>query len=161
MARLRNAATLEARVASSQRVQEHVEAVARELETELRDLVRLRALDTGVLANQVRVIRDGDARIVRFEAGPGQPRKLPIWIEHGTGIYGPKKQPIRPKKGKYLVFKVKDTTRPAPAGLPSYPLGERPVFAKQVRGRPASHVVRDAVAIVSARHRLRFTVSNH
>lgn len=38
--------------------------------------------------------------------------------EEGTGIYGPRKQPITPKKGKYLVFKV----------------GGRTIFAKSVKG---------------------------
>lgn len=39
--------------------------------------------------------------------------------EFGTGIYGPRKAPIRPKRGKFLVFKGRDG---------------KMIFAKQVRG---------------------------
>lgn len=46
-----------------------------------------------------------------------------LYQHEGTGIYGPKKRPIKPKRGPFLVWKDADT-------------GEL-IFAKQVRGTPA------------------------
>lgn len=45
-----------------------------------------------------------------------------VYHEHGTGIYGPKKRMIRPKRAKVLTWVDPDT-------------GER-VFAREVRGVP-------------------------
>lgn len=42
------------------------------------------------------------------------------WVHEGTGIYGPRGQPIRPVRAKVLVFTPKGANRP--------------VFARQVRG---------------------------
>lgn len=51
------------------------------------------------------------------------------YVLHGTGIYGPKKRPITPKKAKALVFKVKGKT----------------VFAKSVKGQKPDDYVGRAV----------------
>lgn len=65
----------------------------------------------------------------------------PFFQHEGTGIYGPKGVPIRPKKpGGWLVFKVKGAILPgkgrrAPSSL---------VFAKEVRGVPPTPFMRDA-----------------
>lgn len=45
-----------------------------------------------------------------------------LYQHEGTGIYGPKKRPIRPKHGQFLVWTDPDT-------------GEK-IFAKEVRGTP-------------------------
>lgn len=46
-------------------------------------------------------------------------RAYSIFQEAGTGIYGPRKAPIRPKNGKFLVFKGRDG---------------KTIFARQVKG---------------------------
>jgi hypothetical protein len=53
------------------------------------------------------------------------------FVHDGTGIYGPKHAPIRPKKSRWLVF--------TPKGQKS------PVFARSVRGMPGTPFLRDAL----------------
>lgn len=64
------------------------------------------------------------------------------WIERGTGIYGPRRRPIRPKKGEFLVFRV-----PRAGGRRED--GDL-VFARQVRGRPATQTMERAARQVAA-----------
>lgn len=68
-----------------------------------------------------------------------------IWQERGTGIYGPRGTPIRPKRSRYLRF--------IPKG------GNAFVYAKQVRGvRPQRYLER-ALAVMAAQsgYRIRTT----
>jgi len=65
-----------------------------------------------------------------IEVGTGKNIPYAIYVEHGTGIYGIKGQPIRPKKGKFLVWK-------AASG--------QMIFAKQVSGFPGWHFMEKAV----------------
>lgn len=58
--------------------------------------------------------------------------KYAEYVHQGTGIYGPRRAPIRPKNSKFLVFK---------------PRGSRvTVFARQVRGVRPNPFLRDALA---------------
>ncbi|MGW0681819.1 HK97 gp10 family phage protein [Streptomyces sp. NPDC002754] len=59
-----------------------------------------------------------------------------IYQELGTGIYGPRGTPIRPKRGRYLVFTPKGASRP--------------VFARQVRGTPPKRYLTRALAVMAA-----------
>lgn len=52
------------------------------------------------------------------EASVGTNMHYARYQEEGTGLYGPRKQPITPKSGKFLVFTV----------------GGKKIFAKSVRG---------------------------
>ena len=54
-----------------------------------------------------------------------------LWVEVGTGIYGKRKQPIKPKRGKFLVWRDKKTGKL--------------IFARQVKGRPATPFFRPAI----------------
>ncbi|MFF9265816.1 HK97 gp10 family phage protein [Streptomyces longwoodensis] len=59
-----------------------------------------------------------------------------LYVHEGTGIYGPKGQPIRPKRGRYLVFEARNA-RTTPRGRGNM------VFARQVRGaRPNRFLLR-------------------
>lgn len=59
-----------------------------------------------------------------------------IWVHEGTGIYGPRGAPIRPKRGRFLVFEARNA-RTTPRGRGSL------VFARQVRGaRPNRFLLR-------------------
>ncbi len=64
-----------------------------------------------------------ERRFIRLYAGPdaaiiGSKAREAIFAQTGTGIYGPNKRPITPKRGKSLRFKI----------------GGRWVFAKSVEG---------------------------
>lgn len=61
-----------------------------------------------------------------------------IYQELGTGIYGPKGAPIKPKRGRYLVFTPKGSNQV--------------VFARQVRGSPARHYLTRALAVMAAQN---------
>lgn len=70
----------------------------------------------------------------------GQPKQLPVWLNFGTGIYGPRRSPIRPRKAKRLRFVAKSG---------------KTVFAKQVRGvKPMRFLDKTDSATQSARRRL-------
>jgi len=116
-------------------VREGCARIASEVETEATQLAYERAFDVGTYAARIRTqLTAGPGALVRAEDEKSR------WIEEGTGVYGPKRRVIRPKKGKVLVFKIGDET----------------IFAKSVKGRPASHVLRDASQRVAARHGLRW-----
>lgn len=51
--------------------------------------------------------RAGELRIV-YNAPGNRPKDLLDWLVFGTGIYGPRKTPIRPRRAPYLVFRTKD-----------------------------------------------------
>jgi hypothetical protein len=148
VAQLRSPGTFEDDVLASPAVQRQVQELADDVAEEARALTRLRAYDEGELLGAIEVLPNGYGRIVRMGVPPrGKPK--PIWIEHGTGVYGPRRKPIVPKKaGGRLVFKVNG------------PGGETTVFAKSVKGRPASHIMRDAGAAVATRRGLPWRPSN-
>jgi hypothetical protein len=74
--------------------------------------------------NLRRTIRVGPvtAKSARVLAGGTRSVGYARYVEEGTGIYGPKGQPIRPKKARMLSWKS----------------GGKRVFAKSVRGRKAT-----------------------
>ncbi len=55
-----------------------------------------------------------------------------LWVEIGTGIYGARKQPIKPKRARFLVWRDRKTGKI--------------IVARQVRGRPATPFFRPAIA---------------
>jgi hypothetical protein len=61
----------------------------------------------------------------------GTPLRRARWIHDGTGIYGPRRTPIRPTRAKRLVFKPKGS--------------KRIVFAKSVKGMKANPFLKDAL----------------
>lgn len=75
------------------------------------------------------------------DAGPGTvtgtvftPLDYGLWVHEGTGVYGPVGRPIRPTRGRYLVFRGRD--------------GEW-VFAREVRGMRGRPFLTDALRAVS------------
>lgn len=116
-------------------VRAKVEALAHEIEREAVGLAKERAFDQGAYANTIRVEPTPEG--ARCVAADPKSR----WLEEGTGIHGPLRVPITPKKGRFLVFTV--------------PSGET-IFARSVKGRAASWVMRDAAKAVAERHGLPF-----
>jgi len=90
---------------------------------------------TGNLAAQIKwgVSREGSRVVAKVftTTGSGGKGGYALWVEVGTGIYGKRKQPIKPKRGKFLVWRDKKT-------------GEL-IFARQVKGRPATPFFRPAI----------------
>jgi hypothetical protein len=64
-----------------------------------------RRINTGLLRSTLstQLGVDSDGLVVRV----GSKLKYALFVHEGTGLYGPKRQVIRPKNGKFLVFKSK------------------------------------------------------
>lgn len=61
------------------------------------------------------------------------------YVHEGTGIYGPRRQWIYPKRGNVLVFETKGPAGPMQRGQSGAARGSRQVvFARRVRGMPGS-----------------------
>jgi hypothetical protein len=93
-------------------------------------------VDQGPLRSSISAdVQTGEARgEVRGTVGSRLP--YAIWQEDGTGIYGPRGVPIRPKRARFLRF--------IPKGGNDY------VFARQVRGVRPQRYLRRALALVAA-----------
>ena len=72
------------------------------------------------------------------------------WVHDGTGIYGPRHQPIKPKQGKFLRFPA---TGPYQIYQPKKGKARRRsfIYARQVKGMRPNPFLRNALA--AARHR--------
>ena len=149
MARLtRSPEGFEEWLAESPRVTQGVRSIAYDLRDEVEREIALQAYDTGRLMRAV-TVEEGRAKLfgrkmiaVRSNAGQGEPAMLPRWLNHGTGIYGPRKKPIRPVRAKYLRFK--------PKGSGVY------VYRKSVRGIKPRTYMADAAATIGERRGLSF-----
>lgn len=77
-----------------------------------------------------------NTRLVTYRTLPaarvGSPLRRATWIHDGTGIYGPRRQPIRPTRAKRLRFKPKGASRF--------------VYAKSVKGMKANPFLKDALS---------------
>ena len=60
------------------------------------NMLPMKGYDTGRLRNSIAVLKDGNKWLV------GTNLEYAIYLEIGTGIHGPKKRPIRPKKAQAL-----------------------------------------------------------
>lgn len=157
MARLPPPAVVEAQVLALPKVRDRITEIAQEVETEARGIAARRALEDGTYAALIKATpADPVTGIARVTARDRKSK----WLEEGTGIYGPEGRPIRPKRGKFLVFEVTEKRGGPPPLMRSASgavIGRRQpaevgdlVFAREVRGRPASWVMRDAAAAVAA-----------
>lgn len=59
-----------------------------------------------------------------------------LFVEEGTGIYGPSGRPIRPKRAKLLAFKPRGSSHI--------------ITVKSVKGQPGQHFMRNALLSVAA-----------
>jgi hypothetical protein len=91
---------------------------------------RPKRIDTGQTRASV------NTRMVTYKTMPaarvGSPLRKAVWIHGGTGIYGPRRTPIRPTRAKRLVFKPKGSNRV--------------VYAKSVKGMKANPFLSDALS---------------
>lgn len=93
------------------------------------------AVDTGRLRSSItrELVRVNGKLVIRVGTNVHYAR----YVEEGTGIYGPRKRPIRPVRAKVLAFVPKGQTRV--------------VFAKQVRGMRARPYLVPALAAANGR----------
>lgn len=79
------------------------------------------------------------ARVIHRDGVPigqvGTPLKYGLWLDQGTGIYGPRHRPIRPVRAQYLRF----TTRTGQV-----------VYAKSVRGIRPTRFLRNSLNVLKA-----------
>lgn len=91
---------------------------------------RPKRIDTGQTRSSVYT------RMVTYRGFPaarvGSPLRKAVLIHEGTGIYGPRRQPIRPRRGMYLRFKPKGA--------------RRVVYAKSVKGMKPNPFLKDALS---------------
>lgn len=90
---------------------------------------RLAKVDTGRLRGSI-TFRVTGAVAAQMKGRVGSNLEYALAVEEGTGIYGPKGRPITPVRAKVLRFPVK---------------GGRIVFARSVRGRPATPYLKPAL----------------
>lgn len=90
---------------------------------------RLCPVDTGTLRRSITFHIEGIAGQARARVGSNL--EYALWVENGTGIYGPHNTPIVPVVAKRLVFT---------------PRGGSTVFARSVRGRPATPFLAPALS---------------
>lgn len=123
-----------------------VDRLLRSPEGDVGQAVRRVVLATRNLAVSMAPVDDGPLRAslrTKFEYGSREVKgwvysdlEYSIYVHEGTGIYGPRGQPIRPKRGQYLVFEARNA-RTTPRGRGNL------VFARQVRGqRPNRFLLR-------------------
>lgn len=97
-------------------------------------------VDEGPLRASIRVEMRYSNREVK--AWVYTPLEYGLYVHEGTGIYGPKGQPIRPRRGRYLVFEARNA-RTTPRG------GGNLVFARQVRGQRPNRFLLNALKAAS------------
>lgn len=92
--------------------------------------------DTGKLS---RSIRKGRTRVTAYtvRVRAGTHTGYGLFVEAGTGIFGPTGRPIRPKKAPFLVFK--------PKGL------NHVIRVRSVKGQPGQHYMEAALTYVVRR----------
>lgn len=136
---------------------DRIDAIAVQVEIECRAVAYERAFDSGKAAASIRLLPRVGAqlrRTIRWSTPDPAKPGLPTWLEEGTGIYGPRRTPIVPVRAKRLVFR---TTSGAPlAAMQGLRNTSGLIFAKSVRGRPASWVMRDGSRRVAERLGLRW-----
>lgn len=116
------------------------------------EAVRAVVLATRNLAVSMAPVDDGPLRAslrTKMESGSRTVKgwvysdlEYSIWVHEGTGIYGPRGQPIKPKRGRYLVFEARNA-RTTPRG------GGNLVFARQVRGQRPQRFLLNALKAAS------------
>lgn len=113
----------------------------RDVVTRTRNLaVALAPVDDGPLRASLRTKMEYGTRTVK--GWVYSDLEYALYVHEGTGIYGPKGQPIKPKRGRYLVFEARNA-RTTPRGRGNL------VFARQVRGQRPQRFLLEALQAAS------------
>lgn len=93
--------------------------------------------------------------------GTRYPVRHAMWVHDGTGIYGPRRRPIVPRRGKYLVFRPYRLIGPVKGGKRGViPKKYRPrrIAVTSVRGQPRTPFLTEPFKVVMAAHGIPFHV---
>lgn len=88
-------------------------------------------VDTGLLRSSVQVRLMSTTGATRVRVGTN--RRYARLVHDGTGVYGPRRMPIRPKRSKVLKFRVHNSG------------GGKTVYARQVKGMRKNEFLKDAL----------------
>lgn len=107
-------------------------------------------IDTGTLLNSI--THDISVSRTGLTATVGTNLPYGRYLHEGTGIYGPKGQPIRPKNGKVLAWPTRGTSSVSASRVPGRGVvttrsqaASGYAFARSVRGVPPTPFLRDAL----------------
>jgi phage gpG-like protein len=106
----------------------------------------LAPVDQGQLRSSLTMEMDEERGLPVVRVGTNV--KYAIWVHEGTGIYGPRKTPIRPVRARVLRWPVKNNTG---SGRRRYRGGatENYAYAKQVKGSPGRPFLTKALKTVT------------
>jgi hypothetical protein len=93
-----------------------------------------RRIDTGLLRASIHTNLLSGGQWLTMRVGSGQ--YYALWVHDGTGIYGPRARPIKPKTAKYLRFRWKK-------------MGNKVFYFKSVKGMPANPYLKNALPAAS------------
>jgi phage gpG-like protein len=112
----------------------------------LRAAQTLAPVDQGQLRSSIKLEMDTERGLPVARVGTNV--KYAIWVHEGTGIYGPRKTPIRPRNARVLRWPVKNQSG---QGARRYKGGKTSAFAyaKQVKGVRPRPFLREALERVT------------
>lgn len=90
------------------------------------------------------ITRQGNTVVLRI----GSPLEYAAYVTRGTGIYGPRKAPIRPVRAEALKFPTPKKRGPLRLGEKAVAKNRGYVFAKSVKGRPRNLFMVDGLEAV-------------
>lgn len=93
-----------------------------------------RRIDTGLLRSSIHTNLMTGGPFLVMRVGSGQ--YYALWVHDGTGIYGPKARPIKPKVASHLVFKWKK-------------MGNKQMFLKEVKGMRPNPYLEAAMVVAN------------
>lgn len=88
-------------------------------------------VNTGLLRTSIQVRLMDTVGVQKVRVGTN--RRYARWVHDGTGIYGPRHMPIKPKRAKTLKFSS------------SYGGTSRTVYAKSIKGMKKNEFLKDAL----------------
>lgn len=88
-------------------------------------------VDSGLLRSSIQVRLMDSVGVQKVRVGTN--RRYARWVHDGTGIYGPRRMPIKPTRAKAMKFR---------AGLGG---GKKTVYAKTVKGIKKNEFLKDAL----------------
>jgi hypothetical protein len=114
-------------------VRSEVQRRARNVRDRARELAEARsAHSSGALPASIRYTTAELRGTKEVVAQVGSDLEHALWVEEGTGVFGPRGTPITPRSAAFLVFESEE-------------FGRR-IIASEVQGQPGKHYLRDALS---------------
>lgn len=136
---------LKRRIRAIGQTEQYLEMMARMVQAEAKRLVPRK---TGNLGRSIIV-----GHVTKSTATVEATANYATWVEKGTGIYGPKKRPIVPRRASVLAWPTGGSTKVRLSGRSRTRKGQKladMAFATSVRGRKATPFMEPAAKKVAA-----------